>query len=78
VKGGMADDVIASKTSLGKAAKAVSGKASKTPKKKVSKVKTLEELVWDKWDKFVKGFAPNQRRQVKDIVRGFLIEDDKK
>lgn len=75
VKAGMADDVIANKTTLKKVAKTT----KKPAKVKAAKVQTLEEKVWAKWDQLLKHFSPAQRRQVKDIVRGFLIEDkDKK
>jgi ParB-like chromosome segregation protein Spo0J len=68
-KAGLAEDVIANKTSLKKAAKTVDKKQGS---KKVAKVVTFEEEVWKRWDKWIKSFTPPQRTQVMELVVGFI------
>lgn len=74
VKTGMADDVIANKTTLAKTTK----KTSKAKPTKAAKVQTLEERVANEWRALLKKFSPAQYGQVKDIVRGFLAKPEGK
>ncbi len=72
VKAGFADDVIANKTSLKKAAAKAPGKPRKT---KPKKAKSFEEQGWAKFDKFIKGkWPPDQRNRAKELVHSFLSE----
>jgi hypothetical protein len=69
LKTGQIDEVIEKKKTLKQAAKAAPAKPRKV------KEKTFEDIVWAKWDRFLKSFDPGQRAKVKAAVRGFLIED---
>jgi ParB-like chromosome segregation protein Spo0J len=68
-KAGELGAVIEKKKTLKQAA------AAAPAKKRKAKEQSLEDIVWVKWSRFLKSFSPQQRRQVKEIVRDFLVED---
>jgi ParB-like chromosome segregation protein Spo0J len=69
-KAGQLGDVIAKKKSLKQAAASAPSKP-----KKAKAEKSFEDKVLEKWDRFMKAFAPQQRRQVREVIYGFLIEE---
>lgn len=71
-KAGQLGAVIEKKKSLKQAADAAPSKAKP---KKAPKEKSFEDKVLEKWDRFMKAFAPQQRRQVREVIYGFLIEE---
>lgn len=77
-RAGQLQDVIDKKKTLRAAAKDAPKSGRKPRKTKAQKLaeKPFEEQVWEKWDAFIKAkFTVQQRRQVKEIIYGFLIEE---
>jgi ParB-like chromosome segregation protein Spo0J len=69
-KAGQLGAVIEKKKSLKQAAASAPSKP-----KKAKAEKSFEDKVLEKWDRFMKAFAPQQRRQVRQVIYGFLIEE---
>ena len=70
VKAGQIDDVIEKKKPLREA-----GKSWRAKKRKPKAEKSFEDNVLVKWDRFMKVFHPQERRQVRVIIHGFLLAE---
>lgn len=70
-KAGLLEDVAKGKTSLRKASKTAPSK--RRPRKE----KPFDEVVWEKWQAFLKRFPPSRVAEVEKLVKGF-IESRKK
>jgi len=67
-RAGMLRDVVSGKLSLRKA-------AGKPRKQRPAKERSFEQIVWARWATFMRHWPLDQRRAVKELVRGFIATD---